>query len=241
MSTNVCGHFVMAQLPVLISLGIVVSCPTKTIVIVYPPAPKHPKFTAIKKKHSLESQVFAVFFFCLYHILWYSCLFVFSPAVKFEELQGIPTSLWFKQAPSSGGEENKKRRLLWFPVMSEIKIKNKKKPWPATSCYLSLGGSSEASGPTSPFPAAWWAYMLLLFLCVWFCRCRCCVSSVYCLNKALGRYLVFTVAQRRPRQDRSSGEGGQRGLLWGSPASGPARSPRRCLWWTDGPCSSWLL
>lgn len=72
MSTNVCGYFFMAQLPVLISLGIVVSCPTKTILIVHPSLPllQQPKFTAIKM-HSLESQVFAVFLFCHYHRLWY--------------------------------------------------------------------------------------------------------------------------------------------------------------------------
>lgn len=69
MSTNVCGHFVMAPIPVLISLGIVVTCPTKNNLDCCFFPPKNPKFTAIKK-HSLESQVFAVFLFlCLYHIL----------------------------------------------------------------------------------------------------------------------------------------------------------------------------
>lgn len=61
-------------------------------------------------------------------------------------------------------------------------------------------------------------------------------------NKALERFLVFTVAQRRPGRGRSSGAGEARcGRPWDSRASAPVRSPRRCLWWTDGPCSSWLL
>lgn len=79
-------------------------------------------------------------------------------------------------------------------------------------------------------------------LCWFHGRCDyCCFISVDCWNKALERFLVFTGAQRRPRQDRSSGGGDRRGPPWGSLASGPARSLRRCLWWTDGPCSSWLL
>lgn len=61
-------------------------------------------------------------------------------------------------------------------------------------------------------------------------------------NKALERFLVFTGAQRRPGRGRSSGGGEARcGRPWGSRESEPVRSPRRCLWWTDGPCSSWLL
>lgn len=92
MSTNVCGHFIMAQLPVLISLGIVVSCPTKTILIVYPPAPT-PQIHSNKKSTvwSLKCLQFSFFVSIIFYDIFYFSFF--SPAVKVEELQGIPTSL----------------------------------------------------------------------------------------------------------------------------------------------------
>lgn len=117
-----------------------------------------------------------------------------------------------------------------FLLMSEIKIQNQNPPdLPPV----------VTSRPVAPLkllvPLAhlrrWPAGLVCAFplpLCLILPWSSFCVSSVYCLNKALGRYLVFTGAQRRPRQDRSSGEGGQRGLLWGSPVSVPARSPQRC-------------
>lgn len=144
-------------------------------------------------------------------------------------------SLWFKQAPSCGSKENKNRDcsalgrfLRETPDLEQV----------VTSLAV---GSRHLPLPSRPLQEACWVCESCFF--VWFHgRCDyCCFISVDCWNKALERFLVFTGAQRRPRQDRSSGGGDRRGPPWGSLASGPAHSPRRCLWWTDGPCSSWLL
>lgn len=74
MSTNTCHGFVTAPLPVLISLEIVASCPTETILIVVLFFPNSQQY----KKHSLESQVSAVFWFLSASYLM--ILLVFSPA-----------------------------------------------------------------------------------------------------------------------------------------------------------------
>lgn len=99
----------------------------------------------------------------------------------------------------------------------------------------SLSPPQWASLLTSTDPSALW----ILFLCGsclgwwWWC--------CYC-NKALGRFLVFKEAQRKPGPSRSSGGWEVRcGRPWDSRVSGLVRFPRRCLWWTDEPCSSWLL
>lgn len=222
-------------------LGLLSLARLKTILIVVVSPPK-PQIHSNKKAQFGVSSVRS---FLVFVSLSYIMIFLVSlPRWRSRSSSGFPRVFDSSRRPQVAAKRIKGdcSGFRWCP-RGKTKTKTKTKPWPATSCYLSPGGFSEASGPTRPFPAACWACMRFLFLCVWFRRGRCCcyVSSVYCLNKALGRYLVFTGAQRRPRQDRSSGEGGRRGPPWGSPASGPARSPRRCLWWTDGPCSSWLL
>lgn len=79
MSTNTCRGIVMAPLPVLISPEIVASRPTGNnldcgsfFFFLFPPNSQQ------YKKHSLESQVFAVFWFL--SVSYLMILLVFSPA-----------------------------------------------------------------------------------------------------------------------------------------------------------------
>lgn len=182
MSTNVCGRFVMAPIPVLISLGIVVSCPTKNNLdccCFFPP--QNPKFTAIKKAQFGVSSVRS---FLVFVSLSYIMIFLVSlPRWRSRSSSGFPRVLWFKRAPSSGGKENTKRRLLCFPLMSERKTKNKNKTltcnkllplsrWVLWSFWshspISGGLSGVYAFPVSLCMISSWSLLLLCFFRILF-------------------------------------------------------------------------
>lgn len=170
--------------------------------------------------------------------------------VEVEWLQWIPMTLWFKHTPPCDhtiGEEGKKKKYRdcsasgFHRFPREITEPQQVMSSDSGSYCLRLG-----SVLSRPLEVTCWVCESCFSL--WLVS-GCIVGGViivFCSrcywNKALERFLVFTVAQRRPGRGRSSGAGEARcGRPWDSRVSAPVRSPRRCLWWTDGPCSSWLL
>lgn len=214
-----------------------------------PPPPKK------NKKHSFEFQVYSFLVFVCIILSWYysrpsprllfrhwSCGGWMAPVDSHDPLIQTHTSMW----PHNWRRRKKKKNrdcsasgFHRFP--REITEPQQVMSSDSGSYCLRLG-----SVPSRPLEVTCWVCESCFSL--WLVS-GCIVGGViivFCSrcywNKALERFLVFTVAQRRPGRGRSSGAGEARcGRPWDSRASAPVRSPRRCLWWTDGPCSSWLL
>lgn len=210
------------------------------------------QFTAIppspKKMHSFEFQVysFLVFIFIIYHdIIRFIPLGSSSITGVVKGWMAPVDSLWFERTLPCGHTVKKKKKMeIVLPLVSTdfgVKSLSHNKSEPLTVGFVVCASVGPVSPTGGDLLGVW-----ILFL-VWLVS-GCFVGGVIIVffscywNKALERFLVFTGAQRRPGRGRSSGGGEARcGRPWGSRASAPVRSPQHCRWWTDGPCSSWLL